>query len=254
MASPIILLGPHRSGKTTVGKLLSEQLGLPLIHFSTIAPEYRKEIGYDEAGEKEAWSQGFWEGFYRYMQPFEAHAIERAVPGLDDCILELDAQQAAFDDPELLRRVRKALEPEIGWSQEEQQRIRDAEGFTGVYRYWKPFEAHAVGRLLAEHGDCVIDFGAGHSVYEDDAQFARVQELLAPYPNVVLLLPSPDLDESVAILRERTQVRIGGLELNRFFCTHMLKLAKQVVTTEGKTPKETAQQIITGSSSRAAPT
>src|SRR5262249_684710 len=127
---------------------------------------------------------------------------------------------------------------EIGWSKEEQQRIQEAEGFAGVARYWKPFEAHAVGRLLAEHSPFVIDFGAGHSVYEDHAQFARVQELLAPYPNVVLLLPSPDLDESVAILRERRQVRIGGMELNRFLCTQMLKLAKQVVPTEGKSPEE----------------
>jgi shikimate kinase len=352
MASPIVLLGPLQSGKTTVGKLLSDQLGLPLVHFATIARQYRKEIGYDEADAREAWAQGFWEGFYRYMQPFEAHAIERALPGLSDCILELDSRQAVFEDPGLLRRVQAALQPcpnvilllpspdleealrliekrqdfnehfvrhpsnrelaklvvythgktpeetceeilsrvdprapeiiligpmsagkstqgkllaerlnlpqvpmderrwdyyaEIGWSKEEQQRIQEAEGFAGVTRYWKPFEVHAVGRLLAEHQNCVIDFGAGHSVYEDDAQFARVRELLAPYPNVVLLLPSSDLDESVAILRERRQVRIGGMELNRFFCTHMLKLAKQVVATEGKSPEETARQIIAG--------
>ena len=29
------------------------------------------------------------------------------------------------------------------------------------------------------------------------------QKALAPYPNVVLLLPSPDLDESVRMLRSR---------------------------------------------------
>jgi ribosomal-protein-serine acetyltransferase len=35
-----------------------------------------------------------------------------------------------------------------------------------------------------------IDFGAGHSVYEDEELFARVQQALAPYPWVILLLPS----------------------------------------------------------------
>jgi adenylate kinase family enzyme len=60
MSSPIVLLGPLQSGKTTVGKLLSDQLGLALVHFATIAPEYRKEIGHDEAGEREAWAQGWW--------------------------------------------------------------------------------------------------------------------------------------------------------------------------------------------------
>src|SRR5262249_34408302 len=75
------------------------------------APEYRKEIGYNEADEREAWAQGWWEGFLHYIQPFEAHAIERALPGLGDCILELDSRQAVFDAPGLLRRVQDALQP-----------------------------------------------------------------------------------------------------------------------------------------------
>jgi shikimate kinase len=133
---------------------------------------------------------------------------------------------------------------EIGWSREEQQRIMGEEGFGGVYRYWKRFEVYAVGRLLAEHRNCVIDFGAGHSVYEDDAQFARAQEHLAPYPNVVLLLPSADLDESVAIIEERDRFTIEGTDLNRFFTTHMMKLARQVVYTEQQTPEETAREVM----------
>jgi shikimate kinase len=353
MSTTIILLGPHRSGKSTVAKLLSERLGLPWVHPD--AERYWKEIGYSEEDQRQSWSGG-WDGFYRYMQPFEAHAIERALPELGDCILEIDSRQGAFDDLELLRRVRAALAPyphvmlllpshdfeeamrvidqrqqilvdgvdltehfvkgqcnhtlaklvvytqgktpaetcreiaaridpaapeiiligppgvgkstqgellarrlgvpqvsmdrirwqyyaEIGWSREQQDRISQEQGFAGVYRYWKPFEVYAVGRLLEEHHHCVIDFGAGHSVYHDDAQFAQVRDLLAPYPNVVLLLPSPDLDESLAILRERHQAKIAGLELNRFFTTHLLKLAKQVVSTEGKSPQETTDEI-----------
>ena len=57
--------------------------------------------------------------------------------------------------------------------------------------------------MLQDFDNCVMDFGAGHSVYEDEALFARVEAALEPYPNVILLLPSPDLDESVAILNAR---------------------------------------------------
>jgi shikimate kinase len=362
MPPSIVLLGPHRAGKTTVGKHLAGELGLPLVHLDSVALDYGKEIGYSEEAAAQARDKG-WEGYYEYTQPFAAHALARAMTELDDCILEVDSLQGTFADPDLLARVRSALEPcpevvlllpcpdleetlrrieerqqvwvngmeinehfirhrsnhelakrvvytkgktpeetceeiaavidptdpvviligpmgagkstqgkllaqrlnqrqvpmddlrwdyyrEIGWDEETQRQIRSEEGFPGVYRYWKPFELHAVERLLSEHREGVIDFGAGHSVYEDEAQLARARELLAPYANVILLLPSPDLDESVALFRERGRTTIYGMDLNRFLTTHLLKLAKRVVYTEGHTATETSQQILAGMSRR----
>ena len=93
---------------------------------------------------------------------------------------------------------------EIGYDGAEASRIaKSDDGILALLDYWKPFEAYSVERVLADHPDCVIDFGAGHSVYEDAALFARVQHALAPYSNVVLLLPSPDLDKSASVLNER---------------------------------------------------
>src|SRR5262249_21129849 len=85
---------------------------------------------------------------------------------------------------------------EIGYDEAEASRIaKTDDGIIGILEYWKPFEAHSVGRVLADYPNSVIDFGGGHSTYDDPALFARVQSALAPYPNVVLLLPSPDPDE-----------------------------------------------------------
>ena len=92
---------------------------------------------------------------------------------------------------------------EIGYNEAEEDRILKAEGWPGVLAYWKPFEPYALERLLADHPGGVIDLGAGQSVYTDEAQFARVQQALAPYPNVILLLPSSNLDECVRISKER---------------------------------------------------
>jgi hypothetical protein len=137
--------------------------------------------------------------------------------------------------------------PEIGFDNEKQQEIGEKEGFEGIYRYWKPFEAHAVERLLTDHHDCVIDFGAGHSVFEADDLFARVQKALTPYPNVVLLLPSPDPEESIRVLLTR---RSGPpprqFDLNAHFVRHHSNgdLAKIVVYTEGKTPEETRDSVL----------
>ena len=136
---------------------------------------------------------------------------------------------------------------EIGYDEALAQQKLEAGGFWELYQYWKPFEAHAVERLLSEYHDCVIDFGAGHSVYEDIALFKKVEQVLAPYPNVVLLLPSPDLDESVHILNERTgYVPEHGFNINEHFVRHPSNyhFAKFTVYTKAKTVEDTCDEIL----------
>lgn len=176
-AADVFLIGPMGAGKSTLGKLLAEQLGRPQVSLDDIRWDYYKEIGYDKA-------------------------VQRA--------------------------------------------ISEREGFAGVYRYWKRFEAYAVERALQDHHGCVMDFGAGHSVQENEADFARIQALLAPYPNVVLLLPSPDLDEAITLLRARTPFKVDGVPFTRYLVTHpaFRTLATQVVYTEGKTPAEVCAEIL----------
>ena len=182
----IILIGPMSAGKSTIGKLLAEKLGLPQLAVDENRWEYYEEIGFD-----------------------------------------------------------KALEAKIASEQ----------GMVGLLRYWKPFEAYAVERVLAEHSGCVIDFGAGHSVYEDDALFARVQSALNPYPNVILLLPSANLDESAKILndrfaqlleREGVELDSNLFDVNEHFIKHPSnhKLAKMTIYTNGKSPEETCDEIL----------
>lgn len=130
------------------------------------------------------------------------------------------------------------------------------QGKPGLIRYWKPFEAHAVERMLADYSEGIIDFGAGHSVYEDEQLFARVQQALAPYDHIILLLPSPDLDESVAILNARfvqmlkdegvEEVDTTLLAVNEQFVRHPSnhRLATMVIYTKDKTPEESCAEII----------
>jgi shikimate kinase len=178
MKSDIILIGPIGAGKTTVGKLLANKLGLPKFSMDELRWDYYQEIGYNKE-------------FAKYK--------------------------------------------------------RKTEGFWGIYQYWKLFEIYAVERLLSEHSQCVIDFGAGHSVYEDADLFHRVQQALAPYPNVFLLLPSRDLDESIQILNERNEyVSDGQPNINEHFVKHFSnhELAKFTVYTKGRIPEETCGEIL----------
>jgi hypothetical protein len=193
MRSPLILIGPMHAGKSTIARLLAERWGVRRICMDHVRWDYYREIGYDEARQKEAYERGG--------------------------------------------------------------------AFGGMVAYWKPFEAHAVERLLADVTSagagaterCVIDFGAGHSVYEDPALFARVHKALMPHP-VVLLLPSPDPEESIVILRARREAlhpqRIGKPpddvdDVNKHFVHHPSngRLAKFTVYTRDRTPEQTVEEI-----------
>lgn len=146
---------------------------------------------------------------------------------------------------------------EIGYDEEEARRIaRSDAGMNGLLAYWKPFEVYAVERVLADHSRGVIDFGAGYTVQEDEALFGRVEQALAPYPHVYLLLPSPDIDNSIKILNERMAALLrkveqpeesipAVLEANEAFVRlpHNGRLAKKVIFTDGKTPEATCEEI-----------
>lgn len=142
---------------------------------------------------------------------------------------------------------------ELGFDREKFGRLVSGPNPYEADLYFQTFFPDILERLLTEHHNCVFDLGAGHTVYEYEALFARVRNALAPFPNVVLILPSPDPDESVRVLREREQER----RLNRHFlgehfdyfglwvrsrCNY--DLAKITVYTEGKTPEQTADEVL----------
>lgn len=186
MNAPIILIGPLGAGKTSVGRLLAERLGLPLCSIDELRPAYYRKAGYDEA---------------------------------------LAAQIAASD-----------------------------EGIQGVLRYSKPFEARMVEMALDEHHG-VIDFGASNSVYDDPALLGRVESALGSYPHVILLLPSPDPDESAEILKDRLIRMLTAVgkdysdelfALNATFVQNPSnhRLAKRVIYTKDKSPGEICAEIL----------
>lgn len=113
--------------------------------------------------------------------------------------------------------------------------------------YRRPYEAHIVERTLQDHQNCVIDFGGGHSVYDDEVNFSRVAKALADYPNVVLILPSPDKAESIQILKQRFEADVASeRKLQRLLVTHPSYdvVKKQVVYSKDKSVNELSAAVM----------
>jgi shikimate kinase len=116
---------------------------------------------------------------------------------------------------------------------------------------WQPHHAHAVKRFLQDHANesCVMDLGAGHALY-DGVYFTEMQAILAPYA-VILLLPSPEIEESLHDLNERNALHPSKgkqphAQWNSFFLHHpsSYQLAHHIIYTKGKTPAQTHQEIL----------
>jgi shikimate kinase len=136
---------------------------------------------------------------------------------------------------------------EIGYDRDLAHQKHIEEGFWGLYRYWKPFEAYAVERLLNSFSECIFDLGGGQSVYEDAGLFQQVHDLLAPYSHVVLLIPSPDKKESIQILHERNDYDSDAQrEVNEYFIRHHSNydLAKFIVYTKDKDPDQICDEVL----------
>ncbi len=152
--------------------------------------------------------------------------------------------------------VRWSYYEKVGYDKSLASKIAASDqGIGGVLRYSKPFEAQMVEMVLADYQHGIIDFGASNSVYDDEDLLIQVKNALAPYPNVILLLPSPDMDESVEILKNRLTRMLAEagrpftdelFELNRYFIQHPAnrQLAKWVIYTKGKTPEDICDNIL----------
>ena len=130
---------------------------------------------------------------------------------------------------------------EAGNDHEAAGRLMKERGSAAASRYRKPVEAHARERGLADHPNPVRAVEATRSMDEDGTLLVRARRAPDPYPAVVLL-PRPEPEESLRILRERARLEVSGVDRTRHPITHRSNkdLAKFTVSTEGRTPEETA--------------
>ena len=174
---PIILIGPMKAGKSTVGKLLAAQLDWPFVSLDWVEEEYMKPVGYDEA-------------------------------------------------------VAVALE--------------QSQDYSARYTYRRSFFDEAVIGFLADHSSSVLELGGGHPILPTEAKQRRVNQALAPYQYVVLLMPAADIETSLKILNARQKPENREPDLNKMFLAdnRFFELAKLVVYTDGQSPEESCQEIL----------
>lgn len=140
---------------------------------------------------------------------------------------------------------------ETGWSIARLRERITAVGRLAAEIEWEPARSHAVARVIADHPDAVIALGAGHTSYTDPELRRHVRAALGNCPDVVHILPSPDRNLSLSVLRERCIASKGGpwiAEGHDFLAAWLdeptpREVATRTVFTLGLTPDQTVERL-----------
>lgn len=141
---------------------------------------------------------------------------------------------------------------EVGWDLDRLLERDEAVGWVAAEREWEPARAHAVERAVPDHPDTVLAFGAGYTSFTGPEYADQVRRALAPVPDVVHLLPSPDPVRSVVVLRERAIASRGKdwiIEGHDWIAEWVAdplaaEVAAATVYTDGISPEESAEQLV----------
>ncbi|KAJ4050719.1 hypothetical protein NW761_005516 [Fusarium oxysporum] len=149
-----------------------------------------------------------------------------------------------------LDRHRKELYAPFNYDDSHANKLYEQEGVEALLKYWKYFEYRAVVDILKNSlkpGDRfygkILDFGAGHSIFENKEELDHVAELISPYKGVFLILPCEGTNEALWIMEER---RGHKLSYNQHFLNHPSNrtLAKHIVYTKDISPEWSAAEIL----------
>jgi shikimate kinase len=102
MRTEIVLIGPVRAGKSTLGKMLGEKLGIAQVSLDDVRWKYYKEIGFDEDLAREIRQKEGFAAMMFYRGLFAAPAVERMLAEHHHCVFDFGA--GIYENNEMFER------------------------------------------------------------------------------------------------------------------------------------------------------
>ncbi len=112
MRSNIIVIGPIKSGKSSICKKLAEKLKKSHIDMDEQRSILYPQMGYsDKAADAEYDSKGI-EGWYMYQKPFEINAVKTILLSSDNAVIEFGGGQSVYQDEHRAQEFIKLMSKE----------------------------------------------------------------------------------------------------------------------------------------------
>ena len=120
-------------------------------------------------------------------------------------------------------------------------------GLKSKFKSVDEFNCYIISKVLKQAQENsmygIVDFGAGHSVYDDTLIFEEVKSMLEPFKNIILLLPFEDEKRALDIMNNRST---GDTRDNKKFLESPCnkELATMIIYENDRQPSEIAEEII----------
>ena len=137
-------------------------------------------------------------------------------------------------------------------------KILKESGFQELANYFTDYFGNAeLAEILNEFRGGIFDFGASHSHYENYNDLLEAKRILAPFNNIIQLLPTNDFKTNCEILDKRISKRYEDIEWKKEVLSSYIQqnrvyllsnsyssLAKTTIYTEGKTIEQVGEEIL----------
>ena len=107
----IILMGPIGTGKSTLARLLSDELVQPRCSYDEVKERYWTKIGLSKESANAIHDEQGLYAMVSYMNEFKSQILGPIIADHPGHIIDLGGGAQCFDEPHQIERVRKAFEP-----------------------------------------------------------------------------------------------------------------------------------------------
>ena len=124
----------------------------------------------------------------------------------------------------------------VGMSREKALDINKNEGAYAMIQYMNEYKSQILEPIISDHPNHIIDLGAGAHSFDESHQVERARDAFKLVDEVVLLMPSTDLEININTLPGFKE----NWEVNTFLIMHPTNqlFATKTVYTHEKTPEE----------------
>lgn len=130
----------------------------------------------------------------------------------------------------------------IGLNREKALAILTKSGLYAMLTYMNEFKSQILHPIISDHPGHIINLGAGAHSFDEPHQVERVRKAFAFVDEVILLMPSTDLETNIKSLPGIKE----NYEVNTFLIMHPTNkmFATKTVYTLNKTPGEIMSEIM----------
>ena len=130
----------------------------------------------------------------------------------------------------------------IGLSREKALEIDAEHGVYAMLEYMNEFKSKILEPIINDHPGHIIDLGAGAHSFDEPHQVERARSAFAPAKDILLLLPSDDLETNIKSLPGLKE----NYEVNTFLMMHPTNelFATKTIYTLNKSVEEVLQDIM----------